>query len=54
MKPESDSALFLSSLCPFAKADRAVCTVELCGYATASRSPPASSSSVPGPDWSRN
>ncbi|MCB1864353.1 MAG: hypothetical protein KDG50_02915 [Chromatiales bacterium] len=34
MKPETDSALFLSSLCPFAKADRAVCTAELCGYAT--------------------
>ncbi|MCK9553175.1 FlhC family transcriptional regulator [Aquamicrobium sp.] len=34
MKPGTDSPVFLSSLCPFAKADRAVCTVELCGYAT--------------------
>ena len=34
MKPGTDSALFLSTLCPFAKADRAVCNAELCGYAT--------------------
>ena len=34
MKPGANSAVFLSSLCPFAKADRAVCNAELCGYAT--------------------